>query len=177
MGSKKNETGRLLRMLPSRLKKYLFEYLDTRVIFITDLALSFLSSVLILFLVSLLSSSEKFYLGKFAFWWMGASIVASIIALLLFKNHKVVIRYSQLRDLLGIFRVSAAKVLLMLLILAVASTTNHTVILALLMDFLLTYALLVGIRVAMIFVYDLYKNQIKTRQNCKRVLVYGTTDD
>ena len=176
MGSKKNETGRLLRMLPSRLKKYLFEYLDTRVIFITDLALSFLSSVLILFLVSLLSSSEKFYLGKFAFWWMVASIVASIIALLLFKNHKVVIRYSQLRDLLGIFRVSAAKVLLMLLILAVASTTNPTVILALLMDFLLTYALLVGIRVAMIFVYDIYKNQIKTRQNCKRVLVYGTTE-
>ena len=135
MESKSNEPGRLLRMLPSRLKKYLFEYLDTKVIFFIDLTLSFLSSVLILFFVSLLSSSETFYLGRFAFWWMGASILASIISLLIFKNHKVVIRYSQLRDLLGIFRVSAVKVVLMLPVIVSGSMVNRTVLLALLADF------------------------------------------
>ncbi len=176
MESKSNEPGRLLRMLPSRLKKYLFEYLDTKVIFFIDLTLSFLSSVLILFFVSLLSSSETFYLGRFAFWWMGASILASIISLLIFKNHKVVIRYSQLRDLLGIFRVSAVKVVLMLPVIVSGSMVNRTVLLALLADFLLTSVLLIGIRIAMILVYDIYKNQIRARQNCKRVLVYGTTE-
>ena len=176
MESKSNEPGRLLRMLPSRLKKYLFEYLDTKVIFFIDLTLSFLSSVLILFFVSLLSSSETFYLGRFAFWWMGASILASIISLLIFKNHKVVIRYSQLRDLLGIFRVSAVTVVLMLPVIVSGSMVNRTVLLALLADFLLTSVLLIGIRIAMIFVYDIYKNQIRARQNCKRVLVYGTTE-
>ena len=176
MESKSNEPGRLQRMLPSRLKKYLFEYLDTKVIFFIDLTLSFLSSVLILFFVSLLSSSETFYLGRFAFWWMGASILASIISLLIFKNHKVVIRYSQLRDLLGIFRVSTVKVVLMLPVIVSGSMVNRTVLLALLADFLLTSVLLIGVRIAMIFVYDIYKSQIKARQNCQRVLVYGTTE-
>ena len=176
MESKSNEPGRLLRMLPSRLKKYLFEYLDTKVIFFIDLTLSFLSSVLILFFVSLLSSSEAFYLGRFALWWMGASVLASIISLLIFKNHKVVIRYSQLRDLLGIFRVSAVKVVLMLPVIVSGSMVNRTVLLAFLTDFLLTSVLLIGVRIAMIFVYDIYKNQIKARQNCQRVLVYGTTE-
>lgn len=163
-------------MLPSRLKKYLFEYLDTRVIFITDLVLSFLSSILILFFVSLFSSSEKFYLGHFALWWMGSSILAGILSLFLLKNYKVIIRYAQMRDLLGIFRVAALKVAIMLVILMIATTVNRTVLLALLADFLLTSFLLISIRVAMLLIYELYKSQVKSRQNCQRILVYGTTD-
>ena len=78
-----------MKILPSRLKKYLFQYLDTRVIFIIDLTLSFLSTVLVLFLVSLFSTSEGFYMGKFAIWWMSASLFASLVSLFAFKNHKV----------------------------------------------------------------------------------------
>ena len=168
--------GRLLRMLPSRLKRYLFEYLDTRVIFLTDLVLSFLSSILILFLVSLLSSSESFYLGHFALWWMGTSLVASFLALLILKNHKVVIRYAQLNDLLGIFRISALKAVFMLVSLLLFATVNTTVLLALLADILLTASLLIGVRIAMLLVYDLYKRQIKARQNCQRTIIYGTSE-
>ena len=163
-------------MMPSKLKKYLFEYLDTRVIFLIDLALSFLSSILLLFFVSLLSNSEHFYMGHFAFWWMAASLVASILALLILKNHKVVIRYAQLNDLLGIFRISALKAVFMLAFLLVFATVNITVLLALLSDALLTAVLLIGVRIAMLVVYDVYKSQIKSRQNCQRVMVYGTSD-
>ena len=163
-------------MLPSRLKKYLFEYLDTRVIFLIDLVLSFFSSILILFFVSLLSNSEHFYMGHFALWWMGASLFASIIALLILKNHKVVIRYAQLNDLLGIFRISVLKAVFMLVFLLVFATVNVTVLLALLADALLTAVLLIGVRIAMIFTYDIYKSQIKSRQNCQRTMIYGTSE-
>ncbi len=166
----------MMKILPSRLKKYLFQYLDTRVIFIIDLTLSFLSTVLVLFLVSLFSTSEGFYMGKFAAWWMSASVVASLVSLIAFKNHKVVIRYAQMRDLLGIFRISSLKVLLMLVILLAFSKVNRTVWLALLTDFLITSVLLIGVRIAMILVYDIYKRQLRSRQNCKRVLVYGISD-
>ena len=172
------EKGRkgLLRVLPSKLKKYLFEYLDTRVIFMIDVGLSFLSSVLVLFIVSLFSSSEKFYLGSFAFFWMGSSLLAIIAALLVFKTHKVVIRYSQMRDLLGIFRISVMKVLIMWVILTLCTRVNSTVLIALLADFLMTSVFLIGIRIAMIMVFDLYRSQIKARQNCRRILIYGTSD-
>ena len=163
-------------MLPSRLKNYMFEYLDTRVIFLIDLVLSFFSSILILFFVSLLSNSEHFYMGHFALWWMGASLFASIIALLILKNHKVVIRYAQLNDLLGIFRISVLKAVFMLVFLLVFATVNVTVLLALLADALLTAVLLIGVRIAMIFTYDIYKSQIKSRQNCQRTMIYGTSE-
>ena len=165
-----------MKILPSRLKKYLFQYLDTRVIFIIDLTLSFLSTVLVLFLVSLFSTSEGFYMGKFAIWWMSASVFASLVSLIAFKNHKVVIRYAQMRDLLGIFRISSLKVVIMLGILLLFSMLNRTVWLALLADFLITSVLLIGARIAMILVYDIYKGQLKSRQNCKRILVYGVSD-
>ena len=165
-----------MKILPSRLKKYLFQYLDTRVIFIIDLTLSFLSTVLVLFLVSLFSTSEGFYMGKFAIWWMSASLFASLVSLFAFKNHKVVIRYAQMRDLLGIFRISSLKVVIMLGILLLFSKLNRTVWLALLADFLITSVLLIGARIAMILVYDIYKKQLKSRQSCKRVLVYGVSE-
>ena len=165
-----------MRVLPSKLKKYLFEYLDTRVIFMIDVGLSFLSSVLVLFIVSLFSSSEKFYLGTFASFWMGSSLLAIIAALLVFKTHKVVIRYSQMRDLLGIFRISVMKVLIMWVILTLCTRVNSTVLIALLADFLMTSVFLIGIRIAMILVFDLYRSQIKAMQNCRRILIYGTSD-
>jgi FlaA1/EpsC-like NDP-sugar epimerase len=168
--------GNIMKILPSRLKKYLFQYLDTRVIFIIDLTLSFLSTVLVLFLVSLFSTSEGFYMGKFAIWWMSASLFASLVSLFAFKNHKVVIRYAQMRDLLGIFRISSLKVVIMLGILLLFSKLNRTVWLALLADFLITSVLLIGARIAMILVYDIYKKQLKSRQSCKRVLVYGVSE-
>jgi len=165
-----------LKELPLRLKKYLFEYLDTRTIFMIDLVLSILSSVLVLFAVSLFSESRKFYMGNFAHWWLFASFITSIIALFIFKNHKVVIRYSQMRDLLGIFRISTAKVILMCVILALATNVNRTIALALVVDFLLTSVLLIGVRIAMILVYDIYKSRLKARQSCQNVLVYGTSE-
>ena len=172
------EKGRLglLRVLPSRLKKYLFEYLDTRVVFVTDLFLSFLASVLVLFMVTMLAGSGHSYQGKFAVWWLCSALATSLIALLVFKNYKVIIRHSQLRDLMGINRVSILKVLLMGLVLAIGTIFNKTVMTALLIDFLLTSFLLIGLRVAMVLVYDVYKRQVKARQKRQRVLVYGTTE-
>ena len=176
MESAGTEKRSLRGKLHSRLKRYLFEYLDTRFIFIIDLVLSFLSSLFILFLVSLFSSSWNSYMEGFAFWWMGSSLVFSAVALFVLKSHKVVIRYAQFRDLLGIFRVSAIKIVLMAVVLVLFTIHNKTVALALAADFLLTSVLLIAVRVAMIIVFDIYRGQIKVRQNCKRVLVYGTSD-
>ena len=165
-----------LSKLPSWLKKYLFEYLDTRTIFLIDLILSILSSVLVLFAVSLFSDSQRFYMGNFGRWWMLASIASTLISLFVFKTHKVIIRYSQMRDLLGIFRISALKVILMLAVLVLTTIINRTILLSLVVDFLLTSVLLIGVRIAMILVYDIYKSRIKARQNCMNVLVYGTSE-
>ena len=176
MENKLGEKGRLVRMLPSRLKKYLTEYLDTRVIFMMDLALSFLASALVLLLIAIFSRSAGYYLGGFSAWWLVSSLVASIISLYLTKNYKVVIRHSQMRDLLGIFRISLLKALFMFVGLVFSGRANFTVWVALAVDFLMTSALLIGIRIVMILAYDIYKSQLKERKKRQRVLVYGTSE-
>ena len=172
----KTSSGRLIRMLPERLKRYMYEYLDTRVIFLTDLVLSCLSSVLVLFLVNLFANSKGTYQGHFALWWLVGAFAATLIALLLLQNYKIVIRHSQMRDLVGIFRISALKIIVMISVLAVASIVNQTVLIALLLDFLLTSFLLIAFRIVMILVYDIYKSQLKAQHKLQRVLVYGTTE-
>ena len=165
-----------LKGLPSWLRKYLTEYLDTRVVFLSDLLLSVLSSVFVLFLLTMFAGSGHSYMGSFAIWWTGCSLVISLFALFIFKNYKVIIRHSQLRDLLGIIWVSILKVLLMGIVLALGSIFNKSVIIALLIDFILTSFLLISLRVAMVLVYDIYKSQMKARLNRQRVLVYGSTE-
>ena len=174
--NRKTSPGRLFRMLPERLKRYMYEYLDTRVIFFTDLVLSCLSSVLVLFLVTLVASSKSTYQGHFALWWLLGALVSTVISLLLLQNYKIVIRHSQLRDLAGIFRISGLKVIIMLAILAIASIVNRTVLLALLLDFLLTSFLLIALRITMLLVYDIYKRQLKAQHKLQRILVYGTSE-
>ena len=176
MGESNSRSGRLVRMLPDKLKRYLFEYLDTRVIFLIDLSLCFLASLVVLLLVAIFSSSADFYMGRFSGWWIGSSLFASLIALYLTKNYKVVIRHSQMRDLLGIFRISLIKAAVMLAVLLLFKVVNYTVWIALAVDFLLTSVLLIGVRILMIVVYDIYRSQIRARQNCQRVLVYGTSE-
>ncbi|MBO4758160.1 MAG: polysaccharide biosynthesis protein, partial [Bacteroidales bacterium] len=164
--------------MPERLKRYMYEYLDTRVVFFIDLALSCLSSVLVLFLITLFANSKSAYQGHFVLWWLVGAAIASLAALLLFQNYKVVIRHSQLRDLVNIFWISILKVVLMFVVLAIVRkiVNPSTVLLGLLIDFLLTSFLLIALRLSMIFVYDRYKSQLKAQHSLQRVLVYGITE-
>ena len=178
MSNNKTSQGRLSRLMPERLKRYMYEYLDTRVVFFIDLALSCLSSVLVLFLITLFANSKSAYQGHFVLWWLVGAAIASLAALLLFQNYKVVIRHSQLRDLVNIFWISVLKVVLMFVVLAIVRkiVNPSTVLLGLLIDFLLTSFLLIALRLSMIFVYDRYKSQLKAQHSLQRVLVYGITE-
>ena len=152
MSNNKTSQGRLSRLMPERLKRYMYEYLDTRVVFFIDLVLSCLSSVLVLFLITLFANSKNAYQGHFVVWWLVGALIASLTALMLFQNYKVVIRHSQLRDLVNIFWIAALKCVIMLATLAI---TRHivnlsTVLLGLLIDFLLTSFLLIALRLSMI---------------------------
>ena len=68
MADKQNRKKGLIRVLPSKLKRYLYEYLDTRVVFISDLALSILASVIVLWLISLFAGNIESYRGVFTLW-------------------------------------------------------------------------------------------------------------
>ena len=161
----------------SRLKKYFNQYLNARVVFTIDFLLSVFASIIaMLTLVFLARSGSNYYKGMFSLWWLIASIVGTVTGMLLFKSYNVVIRHTSLRDVLKYMLVLLVKEAVMGLMVGLICLFNRSVALALIFDLLMTLFLLIAVRLAMFFVYDLYKRRLKELNERQRVLVFSTSD-
>ena len=67
------------------LTRFQNKYFNAKAFFGLDLCLSVGASVIVLLVLSFFASSS-YYSGNFAWWWIGGSVVASIIAMLVFKE-------------------------------------------------------------------------------------------
>ena len=157
------------------LTKFQNKYFSSKAFFGLDLCLSVGASVIVLLVLSFFASSS-YYSGSFAWWWIGGSVVASIIAMLAFKEYKLVVRYSSFHDLLRYALTFLTKVVLLGIIVAITCLFNSSVFVALCCDFLLSLFLVLLVRVLMVGVYNRYKSNLNDIKNRQRVLVFGTSD-
>ena len=121
----------------SILDKFQNKYLNSKVLFGLDLCLSIVASVVVLLVLSFFATSE-YYSGSFAWWWVGGAVVSSTIAMLVFKEYKLVVRYSSFHDLMCYALTFLAKVVMLGIIVAVSCLFNTSIFVALCCDFLLT---------------------------------------
>ena len=160
----------------SRLKKYFNQYLSARVIFAMDFVLSvFASLIVLLSLVFFAKTGTATYKGVFSLWWLSSGVIGTLSGMLLFKSYNVVIRHTSLRDIFKYILALLVKMTVMGLIVGLICVFNRSVAIALVFDLLLTLFLLIAIRLAMFFVYDLYKKQVKELNDRQRVLVFSTS--
>ena len=157
------------------LTKFQNKYFSSKAFFGLDLCLSVGASVIVLLVLSFFASSS-YYSGSFAWWWIGGSVVAGIIAMLVFKEYKLVVRYSSFHDLLRYALTFLTKVVLLGIIVAITCLFNSSVFVALCCDFLLSLFLVLLVRVLMVGVYNRYKSNLNDIKNRQRVLVFGTSD-
>lgn len=166
-----------------RIKKHITKYFDSRVVFVMDLLLSLLSSGIVIWIIGLATRSNA-YGGRFTLVWLLASLITTVFAELVTSSYKVIIRHSTLKDVIMQFLGTGIKIVLMILILAIGEKfelkgffVNSTVVIALIFDLVLTLFFIVGVRVFMIGLYDIYKSRYGNAANSKnrqRILVYGT---
>lgn len=156
---------------------YISKYLSTRVVFTLDLLICTLSSLLVTIPANYIIG-EYLVGGRFILLWTVASFVFSAIAVSIVKSYKIIIRHSTIRDLAGFpFSVFYKDVMLGLFVLLMFPEISISSLFWLLCaDFFITLSLLICVRLLMIILYDIFKNKLRERQNCKRILVYGTTD-
>lgn len=157
------------------LKDYVSEYLSSRVIFILDLFISFVSSVVILLILNFFAIS-KFYEGTFALWWIGGSLAISALVMVIFKTFNVIIRHMTLGDIRRYVLAVLVSQILLGFFMAITCFFNDTVLLALFANFLLTVVLLIGVRFVMVEFYEYYKAKVSDVTRRRRILVYGTSD-
>ena len=158
-----------------RLERYITEYLDSKAIFALDLFLSVVASAIVLLTLNFFASGN-YYHGGFALRWLAASLISSIIAMLVFRSYELIVRHTSLRDMARYLLTIGAKVVLMGILLAVTGGFSMTIILSLFADFLLTLFLLLAVRLAMTVVYDIYKSKVRNVQDRQRLVVVGTSD-
>ncbi|MBQ3733450.1 MAG: polysaccharide biosynthesis protein [Bacteroidales bacterium] len=162
--------------LSIKIVRKLSEFIDSKVIFAIDCILSEISSLLALLALGFVRGS--FYQsGSFALLWLPTALVATVIALLIFKGHKLVIRHLSAKDMLCFVKESLLKVLLMILVMLIYyRTMYYGLFIALFTDFLFTLFLLVFVRIVMVAVYQLYLTKRREDRRTQRVLVYGVSD-
>lgn len=161
-----------------RIAVYISRYLSTRVVFALDLIICTLSSLLVLLPANFIMG-QHIVGTRFVFLWTIAAVVFSTIANAIVKSYKIIIRHSTVRDLAG-FPLSILYKELMLglfVLLMFPEILLQQLLWILCADFFITLSLLISVRLFMIIIYDIFKKKLCERQNCKRILVYGTSDN
>lgn len=156
---------------------YISRYLSTRVVFALDLLICTLSSLLVTIPANYIIREFSFG-GRFVLLWTIASLLFSAIAISIVKSYKIIIRHSTIRDLSGFpLSVFYKDVMLGLSVLLMFPEISiNSLFWMLCADFFINLSLLICVRMFMIILYDIFKNKLRERQNCKRILVYGTSE-
>ena len=150
-------------------------YLRSEFVFAVDTLLSLGSSLLAFFGVKFLTDAP-FKTSRFILLYLTTSILVSVILLLATKTNKIIIRHLSVKDVIPFAIVSLGKNLALLAVLSVAGLYSKYLLLAVFLDFLLTGAFLMGIRICMILGYELINSRQQERFNQQQILVYGTSD-
>ncbi len=152
-------------------------YLSSTIVLCLDLVGSLLASCLALLSAKLFFAPSDLNIDV-AIWWLSASLIFSLTFFVTFKTQKAIIRHSSLRTLarltVAVFCKFVGLIVLVYLLPSIEFTPRYWVVLIL--DLLLSFAILVVMRVAMIVVYNLLINRYGKADSHERVLIYGTND-
>lgn len=163
--------------LENIVKKFAGKYLDARLVFVADVLLSLFGSFVVWGLTVLTSNSPTYYLRDISLIWIAGSIVGSVVSFWFLKTYTIIIRHTTFKDVLRFALSALLKALLLLLIIHIFKPDFvRTIFLMLVLDVLITSFILLGVRLAMIAIYDMYRSRLREMQQVRRSLVFGASD-
>jgi len=153
-------------------------FLSTAVVLCLDIVGSLIASMSVMLLVAIIL--PNYNIGTaIVMWWLGLSLLSSLIAFKVCKGYKAIIRYSTLREL-GKLSISViGKEILLYLTMGLLSSFgigSGLLMVMVFIDFFVTVGALILIRVLMVVLYDRIKTRIIADTQKRNVLVYGVND-
>lgn len=162
----------MLKNMLDKVSRLLSRFVSTKLVFLGDLALSVLVTALVFWAFDFFidyAISGSFILRALIF-----AALYSAAMFVITGTYKIVIRYSEVREIsrfaIAIFGKEAAMGLTFFLM----GDFTRIMWAILATDFLATICILVGIRVALIIVYDVFRLKYVERSNRMRILIFGT---
>ena len=153
-------------------------YLSARLILCIDAAASLFASLCsVQFLHYLASPSGGGF--EISLLWLGVTLLASLLFFYLFRTFTAIIRHFNLRDVGKFIYALLGKEALLALTLwwypAIDLSAKYLTTL-LFIDFLITFLVLIVIRVGMVLAYDAFKHYIKESNTHNNIFVYGSSE-
>ena len=161
--------------ISTHLNKLLNRYLSTRIVFCLDMFVSLLASLVMLFLVNLITVKSLFALRPLGV-WMGSAFLFSFIFIWAIRTYRIIIRHMTIRALGRFVMVAFCKAMMTGFIFGMVFTYAKVLYLMMIADFFLTSAAFFILRFAMLVVYDFVKDRLSERKDCQNVLIYGVGD-
>ena len=160
------------------ISKLLSQYLSTRVVFFLDLFLSTVSSLFIILLARNGLQTIQVCTSHTVPIWCCCALLFFAVGSYITHSYRIIIRHSTLYDMGKIFSAVLIKELLFIVLYlffrdGYGIYMNFILIVS---DLLLTFIVLLAVRILMIAVYDYIRDHSDERQNCMNILVYGTSD-
>ncbi len=158
-------------------KLYNKSYLSSAVVLCLDLAVSALSSLFAISLAKLFLSPSGVSTNT-AIWWLAGSVLLSCFFFILFRTHKAIIRHTTLHSMSKLTAAVICKFIALLVLFYIVPSIGMTprLMVALILDMLISFALLMIMRIAMTIAYAFVRGRYSKRNNLKRILIYGTGD-
>ena len=164
-----------MEKLITLLKGYMTKYLSTRIVFLLDMIMSLIASVGTILLVKLFVINDFLFTDQSAL-WLGASAVFSFSFIWLLRTYRIIIRHSTLKELGRFILVALFKELMTGFVYGLVFGYNLRVLMLMIVDFFMTFALFFIVRIAMTMVYDAIRGKLDLENQCKNVLVYGVSE-
>ncbi len=162
-------------MLKNILYKLQSRYLNRKLVFVADFVLSVIASGLVLLAVNLLAESN-IYAGRFFNTYMIISAVASLLLIYLSGCYKIIIRHLSAKDIVPFIFFALLKCVVLICTMPIFGQWVHILPAVVAIDFLLTFFLTLGIRLAMIVAYGIVLRHERYKGKQQRVLIFGITD-
>ena len=172
--------------MEKRLQRYfnklLTRYVSTGFIFVLDVFLSFLASLLVIFGVRYLVTNSVGvttidYWNRFVWVWLVSSTLSACLMFWLFKSYRIIIRHSSMADVFRFGLAVFSATLLDGLVLWITGLWHPNTWLILVIYFILCVFLIIMCRVLMIRVYEELLRRFRTRkEDFMRVLIFGTSE-
>lgn len=163
-------------MIHEFIKKYAFErFVNSSVIATIDILMSLIAAVVTIACVDIIApiSIPMHYVLQV----VSINIVATVIAVLLMRTHRIIIRHSTIGDIWKLGAATLIKEVIMVAgVVLILGFKSKVLPLLILFDMLLTFSLLVSVRILMVVVYDSIKRTFVSSSRRRNIFIYGTND-
>ncbi len=154
------------------------KYLSRKVVFVLDFVISCLCSIVVVIACRELVfyDFKPLYSPRFMAVYMLATLFGAVLGFSLRKTYCIIIRRLSIKDQLPFFTACLLKFAVGLVGVLIFGLYSNQVLIILILDSILTYIGLIGVRTAMILVYDYINSRTQEKYEHMRIMVYGTSD-